>query len=104
MLGRVDSQVKLRGFRIEFGEVEGALGSCAGVGDCAVLLREDRPETSGWWPMWSGRRGWGCADGLRRRLPDYMVPGVFVGLEALPLNAHGKVDRKALPGTGAGRW
>ncbi|MDH6136270.1 amino acid adenylation domain-containing protein [Kitasatospora sp. MAA4] len=100
--GRVDGQVKLRGFRIELGEIEAVLGRHEGVGQLMVMAREDRPgdlrlvaycTPSGEVPE--------LALELRRfaaaSLPVYMVPSAVVVLDALPLNANGKVDRKALP-------
>ncbi|HZC01411.1 MAG TPA: amino acid adenylation domain-containing protein, partial [Gammaproteobacteria bacterium] len=100
-IGRVDYQVKVRGFRIELGEIEAVLGSHPGVQECCVVVREDHPGESrlvGYYVAGAAvvepeaLRGY-----LRAKLPDYMVPGVFVGLEALPLTPNGKVDRKALP-------
>ncbi len=100
-LGRIDHQVKVRGFRIELGEIDAALLLLPGVAQAAVVVREepggDRRLIAfltvepGAAPAVAGLR-----EGLLRRLPDYMVPAAFVILEALPLNASGKVDRRAL--------
>ncbi|WP_010494699.1 non-ribosomal peptide synthetase [Paenibacillus elgii] len=111
-LGRIDHQVKLRGYRIEPGEIEAALRECAGVKDAFVMTWEDRPgdirlvayavpeeeakeraasELPGLW-----------RSELRRKLPDYMVPTAIVVMAELPLSPNGKVDRKALPAPEAG--
>jgi acyl carrier protein len=106
-LGRLDGQVKLQGFRIELGEIESVLATHPRVREAAVLVQEFGPDD---------RRlvGYvvGEADGapqtselktaLRERLPDYMVPGLFVLLEALPRTPNGKLDRAALPAPGLG--
>ncbi|GAA2097657.1 hypothetical protein GCM10009759_27960 [Kitasatospora saccharophila] len=101
-VGRADGQVKLRGFRIEPAEVENALLALPDVDDARVLVREDvpgNPRLVGYVVPAPGARpdGPGLARALGRVLPAYTVPGAFVLLEALPLNANGKVDRRALP-------
>ncbi|HVS00369.1 MAG TPA: amino acid adenylation domain-containing protein, partial [Thermoanaerobaculia bacterium] len=91
--GRRDDQVKLRGFRIELGEVEAALSALSGVAQAAVIVREDHLVA-----YVVGDTGPDeLRERLRERLPEPMVPGLFVRLEALPLTPNGKVDRKALP-------
>ncbi|MCP4660729.1 MAG: amino acid adenylation domain-containing protein, partial [bacterium] len=103
-LGRLDHQVKLRGFRIELGEIEAVLTGHPGVRECVVVagpqvdaaggdLRLIAYVVSQGEPAAAGE----LRDHLRAKLPEYMVPAVFVELEALPLGATGKVDRRALP-------
>nr|WP_282206681.1 amino acid adenylation domain-containing protein [Kitasatospora fiedleri] len=101
-VGRADGQVKLRGFRIEPAEVENALLARPGVRDARVLVREDvpgNPRLVAYVVPEPGARveGPALARALGRVLPAYTVPGAFVLLDALPLNANGKVDRRALP-------
>jgi amino acid adenylation domain-containing protein len=95
-LGRVDAQVKVRGFRIEPGEIESALGAHPQVRAAAVAVDEDRLAA---WVVSEGEPP--TVTELRRfladRLPEHMIPAVFVTLEALPLTPSGKVDRRALP-------
>ena len=95
---RVDNQVKLHGFRVELGEVEHRLRECPGVLDAAVIVRDDAPGGAALIGFLAGtaRDGDMLAERLRQRLPNYMVPALFVWLDRLPLNRHGKVDRAAL--------
>ncbi|MGD1704335.1 amino acid adenylation domain-containing protein [Dapis sp. BLCC M229] len=100
-LGRKDFQVKLRGYRIELPEIEAVLLQHAQVKEAVVIAREDIPGNkrlvayvvaNGSQPVISELRSF-----LKRKLPDYMIPAVFVILESLPLTPNGKVNRRALP-------
>ncbi|MGW3954161.1 condensation domain-containing protein, partial [Streptomyces sp. NPDC004752] len=115
-VGRADDQVKIRGFRIEPGEVEAVLAAHEGVGQAAVLVREDQPgvrrlvgyvvpsapadEPTAGQPVAGAIPAVDPAE-LRARvaaeLPDYMVPAAVLVLDAFPLTPNGKLDRKALP-------
>ncbi|MBE4753746.1 amino acid adenylation domain-containing protein, partial [Corallococcus sp. ZKHCc1 1396] len=101
-LGRADHQVKVRGFRIELAEVEAALRDQPEVQEAAAVVREDVPGDKRLVVYAMPRAGRTLEparmrEALRQRLPEYMVPSVFVMLPTLPLNPSGKVDRKALP-------
>ncbi|MEG4962425.1 MULTISPECIES: amino acid adenylation domain-containing protein [unclassified Microcoleus] len=101
-LGRLDFQVKIRGFRIELGEIESVLVKHPNVQQAVVLVREDFPgdkrlvsyivAVNNQNPTIQELRSL-----LKEYVPEYMVPSIFVFLEALPLTPNGKVDRKALP-------
>ena len=104
-LGRVDRQVKVRGHRIELDEIEGALARLPQVRESVVMVRGESSETRliVAWLVPSDPASPPPANlwrDLRRTLPDYMLPGAIVWLPALPLNANGKVDRRALPAPG----
>ncbi|HBL28553.1 MAG TPA: non-ribosomal peptide synthetase, partial [Acidobacteria bacterium] len=103
-LGRLDHQVKVRGFRIEPGEIEAALRGVATVSEVVVLAR---PEATGGlrlvaYVVSAGAQATGEAlqEHLRRSLPEHMIPAAFVHLAALPRTPNGKVDRSALPEPG----
>jgi amino acid adenylation domain-containing protein len=95
--GRADHQIKIRGFRVELGEIEVALLQHGGVTNCAVLMKTG---ASGKWLV-AYVSGEASTDELKSylktKLPEYMVPGVYVMLPELPLSTNGKVDRRALP-------
>jgi amino acid adenylation domain-containing protein len=101
-LGRVDNQIKIRGFRVELEEIEHVLRQYAGVSDCVVVLREDhnndhrlvayvvvREQSRS---VVSELRNF-----LKAKLPSYMVPAAFEMIGALPVMTNGKIDRRALP-------
>jgi amino acid adenylation domain-containing protein len=102
-LGRLDQQVKIRGFRIELGEIETLLGQHSAIREAAVLAREDISADKrlvAYVVLHSEHATHFSSDlrhYLQTYLPDYMVPSDFVMLDALPLNANGKVDHHALP-------
>ncbi|MBI6899748.1 amino acid adenylation domain-containing protein [Pseudomonas putida] len=102
-LGRNDDQVKIRGVRIELGEIENRLNSLPGIGEAVVVAREDQPGQPRLVAYFTAQAGLEAPlpEHLRTQLlahlPEYMVPVAFVALEALPLTANGKLDRRALP-------
>jgi thioesterase domain-containing protein/acyl carrier protein len=115
-LGRLDHQVKIRGFRIELGEIEAALQEHESVGQAVVMVREDQPgdkqlvaylvagpggeekaveKENG--TRRAGLRVNELREYLQKKLPNYMVPSVYVELQDMPLTQNGKIDRKKLP-------
>ena len=106
-LGRADRQIKLRGFRIELGEIESALNEARGVRESAVMVREDAPGDRRLVAYYAAAGDAKPSPAelrshLAQSLPDYMVPSVFVKLEALPRTPNCKLDQKALPAPEAG--
>ncbi|MFL9674215.1 amino acid adenylation domain-containing protein [Pseudomonas marginalis] len=97
-LGRNDDQVKVRGLRIELGEIQARLTEYAAVNEAAVVARDDHLVA-----YYTGVRSEieALRGHLLQHLPEFMVPAIFVHLEALPLSPNGKLDRKALPAPGA---
>ena len=98
-LGRIDRQVKVRGFRVEPEEVEAALAAHPAVGEAAVAARADavgETRLVAWTAPAGAASGAELRAFLRARLPEYMVPSAFVGLDALPRTPNGKVDRLSL--------
>ncbi|MEE1806485.1 AMP-binding enzyme, partial [Streptomyces sp. BE133] len=98
-LGRTDDQVKVRGFRIELGEVRAAVTAHPQVAQAAVVVREDIPGDRRLvaYVVTTGQLDQPVAEFVAESLPEYMVPSAVVVLDAFPLMANGKLDRKALP-------
>ncbi|MGK5529722.1 amino acid adenylation domain-containing protein [Streptomyces sp. URMC 129] len=104
-LGRVDDQVKVRGFRVELGEIEAALARHSGVAQAAVALREDTVGNPRLVAYAVARPGHDLEPGdlrafLAADLPEYMVPSACLLLPDMPLTANGKISRSALPAPG----
>ncbi|MEV7463438.1 amino acid adenylation domain-containing protein [Streptomyces rubiginosohelvolus] len=101
-IGRTDGQIKLRGLRVELGEIEAVIAESPQVAASAVVLREDtpgRPVLTGYLVPAAGTSPdtGEIAECIARRLPDHMVPTALISLDALPLTPSGKLDRAALP-------
>jgi amino acid adenylation domain-containing protein len=101
VLGRIDGQINIRGFRIETGEIEFVLSQCPKVRDVVVVAREEEDGDHRLIAYIVAGDGSAASSPelrsfLKQRLPDHMIPSVFVSLTALPLTPNGKVDRNAL--------
>jgi amino acid adenylation domain-containing protein len=103
-LGRADEQIKIRGYRIEPGEIVAALNDCPGIETSAVVVDDSKADKrlAAYVVLnaESNLTAGAVREFLRERLPDYMIPSVFVKVGALPLTAHDKLDRAALPAPG----
>jgi len=99
-LGRIDHQLKLRGYRIELAEIETALQALPAVNEALVVIREDvagDPRLAAYVTLVEADPSWNPRQELARILPEHMLPSSFSVLEAWPLTANGKIDRRALP-------
>src|SRR5262249_26497916 len=100
-VGRLDHQVKIRGYRIELGEIEAVLMEHCGVRQCVVKVWDERRRSRLVAYVVPAEEPAPSTEELRahlqEKLPDYMLPTVFVELSELPLNSNGKLDHQALP-------
>ena len=101
-LGRIDGQVKVRGYRIELGEIETVLAQHSGIRQAVASAYEASPGNKTLVAYFESRDGMSLAINdlrthLKKSLPDYMVPSIFIQMDKLPLTPNGKIDRKALP-------
>ncbi len=105
-IGRNDDQIKIRGYRVELGEIEQVLLRIEGIKQCCVIVKERKTDTSHHkylvsyhvWDEKVGKRNQSyIKDRLQHVLPDYMIPSFFVKMEKLPLTSNGKLDKWALP-------
>ena len=101
-LGRNDDQVKVRGFRIELGEIEARLREHEAIREAVVAVREDEGGEKRLVAYYTSKQGEVTSaeqlrEHLKKKVPEYMVPTIIMELEAMPLTANGKLDRKALP-------
>jgi len=104
-VGRRDDQVKVRGYRVELGEIETVLGQYPGISQAVVAVGEDgqgNKRLVGYVVVEQGMDKGGMEAYLQQRLPEYMIPRRWVEVEEIPLTGSGKVDRKRLPEAGPG--
>ncbi|MBS7256341.1 non-ribosomal peptide synthetase [Flavobacterium branchiicola] len=102
--GRIDDQVKIRGYRIELGELENRLSKIAGISHSVVAVKDDKKEKYlvAYYVAETILDKILIQKELSEVLPDYMLPGYYIQLQAIPLTTNGKVDKKALPDTTTG--
>ena len=99
-IGRKDNQVKIRGYRIELGEIESVLGQCDVVRQAVVLAKDDKDKKKRLVSYVVGKGDYSrekVINFLKAKVPDYMVPTLWMELDELPLTSNNKIDRKALP-------
>ncbi|SEC17985.1 amino acid adenylation domain-containing protein/thioester reductase domain-containing protein [Tenacibaculum sp. MAR_2009_124] len=99
-LGRIDNQVKVRGYRIELGEIENALASLEEIVECSVLAKKDEQGNNRLVSYIVSVNDFNkeeIQNELKKLLPEYMVPSVWIPLSKMPLTQNGKIDKKALP-------
>ncbi|MGN1224084.1 MAG: amino acid adenylation domain-containing protein, partial [Ruminococcus sp.] len=98
-LGRIDEQVKIRGFRIELGEIESVLRKQQGITDVAVIAREYNGENylCGYYISPDIINVYDLKEGMKKELPDYMIPAYMMQVDEIPMTKNGKLDRNALP-------
>lgn len=105
-VGRVDNQVKVRGHRIELGEIDAQLTTHSGIAHALTIIREDRPGDVRLVSYIVSRENAGILEDdlkvhLKKTLPDYMIPAHFIAVASIPLTENGKINRKALPPPGS---
>ena len=105
-LGRIDEQVKIRGLRVELGEIESALRKSEAINDCAVIVKEDKygeKAINAYLVSDQELNVSQLSDSLAKSLPDYMIPAYMMQIDAIPITRNGKLDRRALPEIEMGR-
>lgn len=99
-LGRLDHQVKIRGLRIELGEIEATITDFEPIDQCVVAVNEQSETIVHLVAYVVSKKEFSVSDlkrFVKERLPEYMVPSIYMTLESLPLTSNGKIDRKSLP-------